>query len=198
MWAETRVQNPSYPYAYLDVGIAHVLGLDFGHYINKELSVGVKIEAANIQTLKRSFFLADLAVNPDAVDDEPDQTTHIVASPGVSFEPADAWGDARYSVLWKQSYIDSQGILYAGVSFLNDFTVGALEWGLGTKFQKSVATRPQAFAYYSVGMTTLTASVSPREQTYGAFLNLKGFETGLSYFMTSDDRVIFFQFGFTL
>ncbi len=198
LWVETRVQNPSYPYAHVDAGIAHVLALDFGHYLNDELSVGVKLEAASMQTLKRSFFVADLAIDPDAVNTDPDQKTHIVASPGIAFEPADAWGDARYSVLWKQSYIESAGVLYAGVSYLHEFTVGTLEWGLGTKFQESVAVRPQIFTYYQIGMTTLTTSISPREQTYGAFLKLKGFDTGLSYYLTDNDRVLFFQFGFTL
>ncbi len=197
-WVESRIQNPSYPYARFDIGVAQVLGLDFGHFINDELSVGVKVEAAKLQTLKRSFFVPDLAVDSDLVNLEPDHSTQIVASPGIAFEPADAWGAARYSVLWQQSYINSAGILYTGVSFENEFSLGKLEWGLGTKFQKSVATKPQIFTHYELGITTFTTSLASSEQTYGIFLDYKGLESGLAYFNTDNDRTLFFQIGFIL
>ncbi len=198
LWVESRIQNPAYPYAQIDSGIAQVIALDFGHYLSHEIAIGLTVESARLETLKKSFFIPDLLVDEDSVEFKPDKKNQIVASPGISFEPIDAWGAARYSALLKQSYVSSTGILYTGVSFENEFVVGRLEWGLGTKFQKSVATKPQVFTHYQIGITTLTTSLSADEQSYGAFLELKGFESGLSYIMTNDQRVLFFQLGLSL
>jgi hypothetical protein len=198
LWVRTRIQNPSNPYAQIDAGIAQVLDLDFGHFINDELSVGIKVEAAEMKILKRSFFVTDLLVeNPDDAN-HPKQVDNIAFSPGIAFEPSNAWGQARYSVLWKQSYVNNSGTIYAGLSFLNDFKFGSLEWGAGTKFEKSIAPTPQIFTHYKIGITTLTTSLSSDEQTYGAFIKFKGFDSGLSYYMNSDDRSLLFQMGFTL
>ena len=198
LWVKTRIQNPSNPYAQIDAGFAQVLDLDFGHYINDELSIGVKVEAAEMKILKQSFFVTDLLLEGEPVDLDPNQVDNVALSPGMAFEPHDAWGDARYSVLWKQSYIDNAGTLYAGVSFVNDFTIGALEWGAGTKLEKSVGAKPQVFTHYKMGITTLTTSLAAAEQTYGAFVKFKSFDSGLSYFVNHDDRSMLFQMGFTL
>ena len=196
LWAKTRIQNPSNPYAQISAGFAQVLALDFGHYLNKELSVGVKIEGAQMKTLERSFFLTDLLIE-DEVNLKPKQESNIVLTPGIAFEPENAWGAARYSALAKQSYIDNEYSFYGGVSFQNEVILGTLEWGAGTKFQKSEV-KPQAFTHYTLGITTITASLSTEEQTFSAFLKLKSFDSGLSYFVTDDDRSLLFQMGFSM
>jgi hypothetical protein len=198
LWAKTQIQNPSNPYAHIDAGFAQVLALDFGHYLNENLSVGVKAEYAQIKTLDRSFFLTDLLAENNSVDLVPRTQNRFAFSPGIAFEPTNAWGNARYSVLWKQSYIDDSNQLYGGVSFLNDFSVGSLEWGLGTKFQESQNVEPLVFSQYRMGITTLTATIARDEQTYAAFLKVKGFDSGLSYFITDEDRTLLFQMGFVL
>lgn len=198
LWVQTRSQNPSNPYVQIQAGLAQVLTLDFGHYLNNELSAGIKVEAAEMKILNRSFFITDLLTENNSVDLEPQKRSHIVVSPGFSFEPENAWSDARYSVQWKQSYVDYSGSLYTGVSFLNNFKLGLIEWGLGTKFKESEDVKPQAFTLFQLGITTLTASLASAEQTYGAFIKLKGFDSGLSYFVTDHDRTLLFQMGFTM
>lgn len=196
LWAKTRIQNPSNPYAQISAGFAQVLALDFGHYINDSLSVGVKVEGAQMKTLERSFFLTDLLIDGQ-VDLKPKKETNIVLSPGIAFEPEEAWGSARYSVLAKQSYVDNEFSFYSGVSFQNTGILGAVEWGAGAKFQKSEV-KPQAFTHYTLGITTITASLSAEEQTFGAFLKLKSFDSGLSYYVTDSDRALLFQMGFSM
>jgi hypothetical protein len=198
LWVKTRIQNASNPYAQIEAGYAQVVALDFGHYLTEELSVGLKVEAADLKTLNRSFFLTDLLLEDSTVDLKPKHTSNVALSPGVSFEPENSWSQARVSVLWKQSYVENLGSLYSGVSFLNDFKVGSLEWGLGTKLEKAVPAKPQVFTHYQLGVTTFTTSIAAVEQTYGAFVKFKGFDSGLSYFVNSDDRVLLFQMGFNL
>ncbi len=198
LWAKTKIQNPSNPYASVDAGFAQVLSLDFGNYLNEELSVGLKAEAAQLKVLKQSLFLADLLAEGTNVHWQPRQQTRFALSPAAAFEPNGAWGRARYSVMWKQSYVDSTGQIMAGVSFLNDFSMGDLEWGLGTRFQESEPVQPNLFTQYAMGLTTFSASVAKDEQTYAAFLKLKSFDSGLSYFITPGDHTLLFQMGFTM